>query len=159
MRVITGTARGVTLKTPQGMLVISAGLYKETRWQTVTQALIAVVGGIVLGITNGLTGIMVAMCLSNLYRDIDLICFIPKHVTKLKIGETVKTVAISCLAMVLIWGVGLLLPLNNVSLIGWVVNSVILVIAGLVIIGALNLLVNKEQLLSAMSRIKRVIKR
>ena len=36
------------IKTPQGMLVISAGLYKETRIQTITQALIIVVLGVIL---------------------------------------------------------------------------------------------------------------
>ena len=57
------------LKTPQGMLVIAAGLYKETRWQSTMQAAILVVGGIMLGYKFGLVGIMLASCLSNLYRS------------------------------------------------------------------------------------------
>jgi lipoprotein-anchoring transpeptidase ErfK/SrfK len=36
-----------SLKTPQGMLVISAGLYRETRWQVTIQGLIAVVSGVI----------------------------------------------------------------------------------------------------------------
>lgn len=60
------------LKTPQGMLVIAAGLYNETRIQSTIQAVILVIGGVVFGAKNGLIGIMFASCLSNLYRCIDL---------------------------------------------------------------------------------------
>ncbi len=78
------------LKTPQGMLVISAGLYKETKMQTITQALIAVIGGFVLSLWLGIYGIMLASILSNLYRDIDLMFFIPKNVTKTSVVGTFK---------------------------------------------------------------------
>ena len=78
------------LKTPQGMLVISAGLYRETRWQTTVQALILLVGGLVLAPKYGLPGILIGSILSNLYRDIDLLFFIPKPVTKLSPKKTVK---------------------------------------------------------------------
>ena len=60
------------IKTPQGMLVIAAGLYKETRWQTTTQALILLILGIILGHIYGLEGILIASILSNFYRVIDL---------------------------------------------------------------------------------------
>lgn len=78
------------LKTPQGMLVIAAGLYKETRIQSTIQAAILLVGGVVLGFKFGLIGVMAASCLSNLYRCIDLLFFIPKTVTHLSLGPTFK---------------------------------------------------------------------
>ena len=81
------------IKTPQGMLVISAGLYKETRWQSLTQALIAVILGILLAIPFGLYGIMIALSLSNLYRVIDLLFFIPKNITHMKVSESAVTVS------------------------------------------------------------------
>ena len=78
------------LKTPQGMLVISAGLYRPTRWQTTTQGAIAVVAGMALAPKFGLPGILVGSVLSNLYRDVDLLFFIPKHVTGLSPVLTMK---------------------------------------------------------------------
>lgn len=78
------------LKTPQGMLVIAAGLYKETRIQSTIQAAILLVGGVILGFKFGLIGVMAASCLSNLYRCIDLLFFIPKTVTHLSLGPTFK---------------------------------------------------------------------
>lgn len=77
-----------SLKNPQGMLVISAGLYKETKTQVTIQGGIAVVGGIVLGYYYGITGVMIASIASNLYRDVDLLFFIPKFVTDLPVKNT-----------------------------------------------------------------------
>lgn len=76
------------IKTPQGMLVISAGLYKETKLQTTIQGLIAVVVGVILAPFFGISGILIGSILSNIYRDIDLMIFIPKHVTKTSISDT-----------------------------------------------------------------------
>lgn len=77
------------LKTPQGTLVIAAGLYKETRTQMIIQSLIIIVVGLVLGVSlgsispiYGLCGIMIGSTLSNVYRSIEIIFFTPKYVTK-----------------------------------------------------------------------------
>ncbi|MBO7237958.1 MAG: hypothetical protein J6U96_01530, partial [Elusimicrobiaceae bacterium] len=78
------------LKTPQGMLVISAGMYRQTRWQSTTQALIAAVGGLIGAYFWGIYGIMGGLMLSNIYRDIDLLFFIPRHLTKLSYKRTLR---------------------------------------------------------------------
>lgn len=69
------------IKTPQGMLVISAGMFQETKVQTTIQGVIAIIMGLVLVKPLGLIGIMIGLCLSNLYRDIDLLFFVPKNIT------------------------------------------------------------------------------
>src|SRR5699024_9171138 len=62
-----------SMKNPQGMLVLSAGLFKETRLQATIQGLILIVLGIVLTYKFGLIGVLVASIISNLYRLIDLL--------------------------------------------------------------------------------------
>ena len=69
------------LKTPQGMLVLSAGLYKETRYRSLTQGLIVVIVGCLLAKPFGIVGVLMGLILSNIYRCIDLLFFIPKNVT------------------------------------------------------------------------------
>lgn len=91
------------LKTPQGMLVIAAGLYKETRIQSTIQALILVLGGVVLGYFFGLAGIMAASCLSNLYRCIDLLFFIPRMVTHLSARTSFRRMIEELLVIILIF--------------------------------------------------------
>ena len=55
------------IKTPQSMLVISAGMYKEMRWRATVQSIIIVVAGVLFGIKYGVVGIMIGSCISNLY--------------------------------------------------------------------------------------------
>lgn len=61
------------IKTPQSMLIVSAGMYKETRWRVTIQGLIIIVFGAIGGRLAGMVGIMLGSCLSNLYRTIDLL--------------------------------------------------------------------------------------
>ena len=69
------------------MLINAAGLYKETKVQTIIQALIIIVLGIILTPKYGLIGILITSIISNLYRVIDLVYFIPTYVTKTKIKQ------------------------------------------------------------------------
>jgi hypothetical protein len=76
------------LKTPQGMLVQSAGLFKETRVQTTIQCLIALTLGVVLTPFLGIAGVLLGMIASNLYRTIDLNWFVHRHITSLGMGPS-----------------------------------------------------------------------
>jgi hypothetical protein len=115
------------IKIPQGMLVISAGLYRETRWQTTTQALILIISGILLAPKFGLVGILIGCILSNVYRDIDLLFFIPAHVTRLSPKLTFRRWINSCLESSLILLPFFFItvnPTNFLQWIGWAAASV-----------------------------------
>ncbi|HQK74512.1 MAG TPA: hypothetical protein PL044_12155 [Clostridiales bacterium] len=73
------------IKTPQAMLALSAGLYRETRWRATIQSGIIVVGGVILTPFMGLYGVLIALIASNVYRTIDLLFFTPKYVTHLPV--------------------------------------------------------------------------
>ncbi len=73
------------LKTPQGMLIISAGFYRETRIQVTIQAMLTIVCGVFLVQKWGVAGILVGSIISNVYRVIDLLIYVPRKITKLKI--------------------------------------------------------------------------
>lgn len=64
----------------------SWSLQGNTWIQSTIQARFLVVGGVILGYSFGLTGVLVASCLSNFYRCVDLLFFIPKNVTHLPIS-------------------------------------------------------------------------
>ena len=78
------------IKSPQAMILIAGGLYKESRFQTTVQGLLMVVCGCVLGYFYKIEGVLIACIISNLYRDMDLLFFIPKHITKLPVWKTLK---------------------------------------------------------------------
>jgi len=107
------------LKTPQGMMVISAGLYRETRWRSLIQALIIVVLGCLLALLYGLVGILVASIVSNLYRDIDLAVYIPRHVTHTPVSVSVIRMIKCVLLFFVIFLPSLLFTLEPRSLPSW----------------------------------------
>lgn len=91
-------------KTPQGMLVISAGLYKETKYQTLAQAIINIVVSVALAPGLGITGVLLGSVVSNLYRTIDLVIFIPRVLTRLPVMMTVRRlVRMFALLVLSIW--------------------------------------------------------
>lgn len=88
------------LKTPQGLLVISAGKYRETRVQTTVQTAVLIIGAISFGLFWGAPGILVGSCLSNLYRDIDLMFFVPRRVVHTRVLETARCMMTSVIQLV-----------------------------------------------------------
>lgn len=78
------------IKTPQSMLIVSAGMYKETRWRVTIQALIIIVASTLFGIKFGMIGILLGSCVSNLYRIIDMLIYVPKNITHLPARSTIK---------------------------------------------------------------------
>lgn len=146
------------IKTPQGMLVISAGLYKETRWQSLTQALIAVIMGILLAIPFGLYGIMTALSLSNLYRVIDLLFFIPKNVTHMKVSESVIRIIRLLIVSVICFIPSMFIKIAVSNFLVWAVYAIIYTIFITLILAIESLLFDRECLFSLIKRVKSTIK-
>ena len=147
------------LKTPQGMLVISAGLYKETRLQTSIQALIIIVGGIILAPSLGLVGILIASCLSNLYRDIDLLFFIPKNVTKLPVKESLfRMLRVLILIAVIYIPFLTLFKINTNGYVQWIVQAIVVTLFVLLVTIIVNYLIDKKLFKNVLERIKNMVK-
>jgi O-antigen/teichoic acid export membrane protein len=79
-----------SLKTPQGMIIIAAGHYKETRWRSLFQAVILIVVSVSLAKPLGLTGVIIGSISSNLFRAIDMFFYVPKKITGLHFKYTLK---------------------------------------------------------------------
>ena len=148
------------LKTPQGMLVISAGLYKETRIQNLIQALIIVVGGVILAPSLGLAGILIASCLSNLYRDVDLAFFIPKHITNLPPRKSIiRMIIVVLLSIILCIPFIIGINIESDGYLMWMIQALIITTYATIIIVVINYLIDKEQFKIVLERIKRLVKR
>lgn len=89
------------LKTPQGLLVISAGLYRATRVQNTVQTLLVIIPGAIFAMLWGVPGIMLGSWVSNVWRTIDLALFIPRNVTHTPPSDTFRRIALSCLKLAL----------------------------------------------------------
>lgn len=143
------------IKTPQGMLVISAGLYKETKLQSLIQAIIIVVFAVALAPFLGIAGVLIASVLSNLYRDIDLIFYIPKAVTKLKPTMTIRRVLrIFVLFFATVLPVFYFTDIKPGNAVQWVMCAIPTAIWAFIVIACGNILIERRTAADIAARLK-----
>ena len=147
------------MKTPQGMLIGSAGHYKETRVQCTIQVLIIIIGGLILTPLYKLTGIMIASCLSNLYRCIDLLYYAPHNIVNVKSTYTFKNAFISLIEYIIVISIGFLfVKIAVVDIISWIIKAVAVSIIAIGIIGIVTVVIYRNELDQSIKVIKRLKK-
>jgi len=144
------------IKTPQGMLVISAGLFKETRVQTTIQGCIAVIAEIILVQFWGLAGILIGAILSNLYRDIDLLFFIPRNVTKLPVKRTFYRIVRIFICCLIIIAPFKYITIETATYLEWIQCAFWVSLYAALIVFVINVIFDRQILMSSMIRIKTV---
>lgn len=143
------------LKTPQGMLVYSAGLFKETRWQTTIQGIIALAGTAILSIWFGLAGVIVGMILSNVYRDIDLLFFIPRHVTKTPVWATLRKWIKIAFDMIFVYISVHFVQYQPTNYMQWFIYAGCIAIYTIGIVAITGLIFDREMIKAIVARIKK----
>lgn len=141
-----------SLKTPQGMLVISAGMYKETKWRSLIQSLIIVVFGIILSFKYKIVGVLIACCLSNLYRDIDLLFFVPKNILYMEVKQTAVKFLWIVLAFLLIIAPFSFINLNINTYIDWILSAIFVGIYSCIVIFAITIIFQKDDVRELLNR-------
>lgn len=147
------------IKTPQGMLVISAGLFKETKVQTTTQGAIAVIIGIILAPKYGIVGVLIGSILSNIYRDIDLMFFIPKNVTRLPVKNTAFRILRIGFTVLIIYIPFLCYEISSTGYLTWALNATAVSIYALAIILVISLVFERVVLKDILTRVIGMVKR
>lgn len=79
------------LKTPQGMLTLAAGLYREQRVQLILQSMILLVLGLCLTSEYGISGVLIATIASNVFRDVEIPYFVHKTLLRKSYISTYKS--------------------------------------------------------------------
>lgn len=146
------------LKTPQGMLVIAAGLYKETRVQSLIQALIGVVATVLFVQIWGIVGILIGMCLSELYRLVDLIFFIPRKLIKIKVLNSLYRVLRVFFVIILSYLPFQFIELRPANIWDWSVNAMFVSIYCFTVTVVINYLFERAIFHNLISRITNILK-
>lgn len=145
------------IKTPQGMLVTSAGMYKETRVQTTIQGLIAIIGGAALTPVWGISGILFGSVLSNIYRDIDLMFFVPKHITGTPVfGSFIRICRIIVCAGVS-WLPFLFINYTPKNFLTWFIYASCVGLYVLLVVGIINIVFDKKETINVINRLKGMV--
>ncbi|MGL9729305.1 lipopolysaccharide biosynthesis protein [Enterococcus sp. DIV0756] len=153
--VINGFVNGI--KTPQGMMVMSAGHYRETRLRSLTQAMILVISSTILCYYQGIVGILMGSTFANFYRGVDLFFYVPKRITGMSVFESLKNL----LYALIVFGIAIIyynrystkmLSINSWS--EWIYQS-FLITALLVLVSLfLTFVFNKNHLFVLFNKIK-----
>lgn len=148
-----------SLKNPQGMLIYSAGHFRETRTQVTIQGAIVVILGFILAPLWGIEGVLIASILSNLYRDIGLLFYVPKYITQ----NSWKRSALR-MATVLLTTAAILLPsyfvkISILSLWDWVFHAILAVIFATTISVIVSYITDQKTLKSIILRVLNTIKK
>jgi len=145
------------IKTPQGMLVISAGMYKETKWQTTIQGAIAVIGGILFAPFFGIAGILMGSVLSNLYRDIDLMFFIPHHVTHLSVKKSALRILRIFACIFFVWVPFFFIHITPQSYLNWALFAGGIGIYTIVVVLTLGLIFDRVEMKNVIRRFSSIV--
>ena len=148
-----------SLKTPGGMLFIAAGMYRETRMQTIIEGLIMVVGGAVLAKPLGIIGILIASIGSNLYRAIELGFFVPKNITQAAVSGTFRKILMMLVTIVLSVAPFLFIEIAAENYLQWALWAMgVVAYAGLVTL-VIGMVFEKDDMKGVLKRILRILKR
>ena len=145
------------IKTPQSMLIISAGMYKETRMRVTIQGIVIIVCSIILGIPFGLVGIMLGSCISNLYRTVDLLTFTPKYITQISPWQSVRRMVIVLVNVVAVSLPALFIEICAMNYLTWALYAVGFGIYALIVVTATTALWDREGLMSLILRAKNIV--
>lgn len=148
-----------TAKTPQGMITIAAGMYKETRWQTTIQAAILVVGGLILTPLWGLNGMLIAAIASNGYRLVDFVVFVSKHITNLSVWSTVRHLLRVAVHIAIVFLLFYWIPLPNNGYGQWVVSALLVFAVSAVLSLGECLLLYRQDTKELFARVRQVIRK
>ncbi|MDM8109660.1 hypothetical protein QUV93_07230 [Phascolarctobacterium faecium] len=146
------------IKTPQGMMVISAGWYKETKLQTTIQALILVIIGTICGYYYGLTGIVIGSILSNIYRDIDLAFFIPKYLLNVSPKRTFFRILLVIILSVLLYLPFTFNALGVENIFEWCLYAILVMIYAIIVTVLIMFAFNSKTFKQIFKRIMGVIR-
>lgn len=146
------------IKTPQGMLVMSAGLFKETKIQTTIQGMIAIIIGAVLTPFYGITGVLIGSILSNLYRDIDLLFFIPRRLTKLPVKNTALRIMRLAFSLLVIIIPSQFINFSINGYLQWVMFAMAVGIYSIIVIIIFGVLFERKAIRDVALRIRRILR-
>ena len=147
------------IKTPQSMLIVSAGMYKETRWRVTVQGVIIIVMGVLLGIPFGLPGIVLGSCLSNLYRTVDLLFFVPKRITYNKARVSVFRMIRVLLNLIIICIPSFIIKINVSGYIEWVGYAIVYSVYSVLVVTVTTVLFDRKEFFSLVRRFKNMLLR
>ena len=141
-----------------GVAGLAIGFASKRFIEDLIQGLIIIVFGFLLAPKYGIIGMMIANILSNLYRTIDLLFFIPRNLTKQSFAHTLFRQVKSIVYFILIYFTSVFvfskLNISINSYFNWIIIAIISLVIGLFIIFISDLLVDRKMMNNIYQRMR-----
>ncbi len=146
------------IKTPQSMMVISAGMYRQTRFASSMHALLAFGAGAVLAPVWGLEGIVIAFIASNIYRTAFFTFFVPRNITKLSYKRSLKRMLLVLFNFSIAVFIFFKFKIECANFYQWIMCGTVLTLLVSVWVIALNLLSDYKNMKKIFCRLQKLLR-
>ncbi len=134
------------IRLPGLTVICAAGHYKQTQWRAILEAAINLIVSLALIGPMGLTGVMIGICLSYLYRTTDVIFYTAKYFIDGSLGQTFKRLMSNGVVFaVMVWLGFRFIPQQISSWFGWFGYAVVYGIVVCIVYGTVNLALNPQE--------------
>lgn len=160
--VLIFTLAGVlqSVRHPALTLICAAGHYKETQGRAIIELTISLVFSLTLTPRFGILGVMTAVCLSYLYRTVDVIIYSAKHFLPGTLKKTVLRIMRNAAVMIVLVLFGVkFLPQTTDSWLIWLINAVIIGVISVIAFCAVNFLFEPKECKKILNLAKGIFKR
>lgn len=143
-----------SLRIPQVTVVGAAGHYKQTRYRTLIEVIINVIMSLIMVQKFGMIGVLIGGMCSYIYRTLDLIIYVPMHITQLSVMETVSRIA-----RMMILGIIIIIPFKTIidiqveNIIQWSIWGIGVTVWSGIVVFIGNYIGDKQQMENLIGRI------
>ncbi|MBE6156224.1 MAG: hypothetical protein E7161_00555 [Firmicutes bacterium] len=143
------------IKTPYNSLAYDAGKFKETKHGAWIEAIINIVVSLILVFKFGLIGVLIGTLMSVIYRGVEFIIYVSKHILKRKVLESAKKIFICFLQIIIIIVVSNYIDLSFVdNYYEWVLAALVAFITISILVFAISCVFYRDNIKEIITKLK-----
>ena len=148
------------IRLPYSSTTLAAGHFKQTRIGAWIEAGSNIIISLILVKKYGIVGVAIGTIVAMLIRTVEFLYHTNKYILNRSCKISIKKIIVIVVETPIIVAISKYIPyLENTSYINWIINAIITTImAGTIVIG-INLVLFKNEMLSFLNIIKRIIKK
>jgi O-antigen/teichoic acid export membrane protein len=156
--ILVGVANQIRI--PQGILVVAAGHFKETKYKAILEAGINITASLILVNIFGMVGVLMGTVCSYAYRTLDFIFYTPRKILHTSVKPTFARLFRNiCLSIVSIVPFIVLLKVKAGSYLQWLLWAAVVGLWSFIIVFGINYMLEPNSMKSILVRIKAMTKR
>lgn len=145
------------LRQPYQTIVTSAGHFRQTQKGAFLEALINILISIVLVSRYGLIGVAIGTLVSMIYRTLDLIFYVKKHLIPISLVKVLKRYIISAVSIIIPVFIMNYITFQIDSLIRWFIFAILLGILTLIEVIIINRILYKNEFLMLKNKVENIL--